>query len=560
MSLLRRLFGRPEAASYQQGVELYEAGRFAEAIVVLREAARDGTDTPTGSLISFHFRQALVSEGRRLLRSGQAQSALPLLREAAEVWSHFADLQFLYGAALGQVGNWSDAVTAAQVALRQNPDYCEARLLEACALAELIRPREAADSLNKLLESGRRHEHALVSVLARAGGYAEDLIPPDLQDHLVAAVRGEDPDGEVAAAVALCRAGDWQNGIARLRSLTERYPKYADYRVKLAAALYQVGEVPEAAEEVEVALVLNPHYRTATILKALILANQQQLVAAFRVVDGLQTATPESRPRGHEELFVSYLAATLELLTGRPAAVIERLAPWGDLVHTFPRAELLRAAAAFLAGRLGLARQILAALSDNWSADADYQFSYACFLLQIGDLAGMEKVLAGWPRGQSLDTDARPLLLEAQVALARQRPPVIPESNPHDPYAAAWRFLQARWQAEQSAWGACWELLTAESDVVEVTEPEGKLLVWAATNLVGETVPADQVGPDVDWTPPPTAAAGVIPVRCYLAYRSGQTEPVLRLLARHSALHPEDPRWSWLSLEFWLDPVRRWIG
>ena len=86
MSLIGRFLGGGRSKAYAEGVTHLEEGRFAEAVDCLRIAALGKSDTPSGSLASFHFRQALLREGRRLLRSDQKSRAIPFFAEAVKLW------------------------------------------------------------------------------------------------------------------------------------------------------------------------------------------------------------------------------------------------------------------------------------------------------------------------------------------------------------------------------------------------------------------------------------------------------------------------------------------
>ena len=142
MALFGRFLGG-EGKATARGLALLEAGRFSEAADQLRVVALGSAGVPDDSLASYHFRQALLGEGRRLLRSGEAARAVSWLAEAATLWPRYADLQFLHGAALALAGSTEadEALAAARRALRLNPDYIEARLLEAEVLRRLERPR-----------------------------------------------------------------------------------------------------------------------------------------------------------------------------------------------------------------------------------------------------------------------------------------------------------------------------------------------------------------------------------------------------------------------------------
>lgn len=554
MSLLSRMFGRRDGDPYAKGIALYEEGRFAEAITFLRQATGRPFGSPTGSLATFHLRQALVAEGRRLLRSGRPAQASLHLQEAAETWDAFPDLKFLLGAAHGLNGQWQEALVAAQASLRLNPDYCEARLLEACALMHLNREREAAASLNKLLEAGRRTDSRLAQGLLRKRGYTPSTLPLDLPARLEKAAGGEGQDGEVAAAVALCRSGDWQRGIARLRELVLSHPSYPDYRVKLAAALFQVGQVEVALPEVDEALRLNSSYRTAIYLKALILADQMHFEAARQILLDANADTEARHLRAHEEMFAAHLSAVLGLLTGRLSEAEERLAGWGDLTRSFPRAALLRAAVADLKGRTAIAVEQMAALVEAWPAESEYLFYLACHRLRGGDLGEVQNLLTQWPPQRDGQVDDAPMRLSVLVSLARETTKGSIMEGHEALSTPAWQFLRARDLAGQGAWSACWRLVQKLWGQGYQTESVAMLMAEAAINI------ADTDELPADWQSPRVLSAAQLIREIYLRHRRDEHAQIEAPLKLHRELHPEEPVWTWLTPEFWLDPIRYWIA
>jgi len=363
MSLLDRFLGGGRDRVHAEGIALLEEGRYAEAVVCLREAVVGRVNT-SGSLASYHFRQALLGEGRRLLRAGSPDRARVLFDEAVGLWNRYPDLHCLAGTAAGLAGDWEVALSAARASLRLNADYVEARLLEATALQALERSREAAAALDSLLESGRRVQSWLVERLARTGAYEPDDLPTNLPALLTAALGGESEKEEVAAAVALCRAGRWEEGLARFSELVTRRPRYPDYRTRHAAALFQVARDDEALTEVEAALALNEDYRLAIDLKALILADTGRIAAArafLRAAD--ERRSTRDGTRTHEDLFGAYLRGVLALLTGHAAEVVNLFDGWRDLAQGFSRAELLVAAAEDLTAAPTACRKRLEALT-----------------------------------------------------------------------------------------------------------------------------------------------------------------------------------------------------
>jgi tetratricopeptide (TPR) repeat protein len=554
MSLLRRLFGRSQNNPYAAGIALYEEGRFTEAIDHLREAARQDHSSPAGALASFYLRQAQTAEGRRLLQAGRAAEAARVLGEVAALETTFADVQFLHGAALGFAGQWDDALRAARCALRLNPDYSEARLLEACALDAAGRPREAAASLNDLLESGRRVVNLLISDLAQAGPYTENTVPSDLAARLAASLQPDDHQGELAEAVALCRNGAWHEGIARLRLLVSARPDYPDYRVRLGAALFQVGQIEEALREADAAVARNPYYRNAQVLRALILADQRRLEAAWQLADQLTETRGPTQLATQEDLLLAYLAAVLGLLTGRPDVARRRLEPWGDLTRIFPWAQLLRVALAELSGQSSQLGVWLAALVTAWPNDPDYRHCQVCHQLERGELAAAERALTHWPLPPPKEADPRPLLLAAALRLRAGRTVDIDTLARQMAAAPAVRFLSARSAAASGQWHQAGDRAQALWEDGYHIEPVARLLAAAAREL-----PSDASSLS-DWSPPLVLPEAALPDTVAVLHRQGRSEEAQGWVGRHGQLQPEVLRWQWLSADFWLDPIRRWIS
>lgn len=556
MSLLDRFLGGGRDRAHAAGIALLEEGRFAEAAAALREAV-DGRGDSGSSLASYHLRQALVAEGRRLLRISQPEGARTCFLEAVGLWDRYPDLHCLAGVATGLAGDWEGALASARTALRLNADYIEARLLEAAALQAQERPREAADALNALLESGRRVQSWLVENLARDGGYDAESLPGDLAGMLAGALGGESEKEEVAAAVALCRAGRWDEGLARFAELVGRRPNYPDYRTRHAAALFQMRRGAEALEEVEAALALNEDYRLAVDLKALILADSGGVDEArlFLAASDARTSGRTSR-QSHEDLFGAYLRGALALLTGHPEEVLVLFSERRDLAQGFGRAELLLAAAEDLTAAHESCRKRLESLAREWSGEPVYSWLLACHLLshrQYRDLTGL---LARWP-GSQTSADWRPLFLEGHLAVCQGRTPALPDGAP--PAATdddlppvgpdAWSFLAARVAFLRGDDDLCLKICRGLAQRGPRTERLARLELAAANGL-------DQDSPDWQGNPLPDAC---LPGRVQMARRR-DGDLAVRLLGDQERLHPEDPVVCWLAPGFWLTPVRGWLA
>ncbi len=557
MSLLDRFLGGNRSKAYAEGMSLAAAGRYAEAIEHLRVAALGRADSPGGSLASVHFREALVQEGRRLLRAGDYAGAVTPLGEAAGHWDLYPDLQCLHGSAQGLAGHWDQALVAARHALRLNSDYVEARLLEAVALVRLERPRDAAASLNALVESGRRVGHWLIADLERERQYDEKNLPTDLEPSLLKCVSGRSEKEEVAEAVTLCRAGQWEEGLHRFQDLVQRRPRYPDYRTRLAATLFQLGRLDEALAETEAALALNDTYQNAIDLKALVLAELGRLWEARQFLSENDEVTrPAGRKTGqaHEELFGAYLRGVLALLTGDPEGVPATLEGWPDLVRTFARAELLMAASDDLRGRTSTCGRRLANLADEWVAEPLFFFLLASHHLESRAYADVAGVLSRWPVQDA--PDLRPLYLENTAAVCQGHAPGLPAAD--DPEVEgqvapeAWAYLEARGAYLQGQDQRAYELCRDLADRGMGTERLLRLQVAAAMNL--------DAAPDED-----PSQQGVLPDSClpglvFTALRRQQTRRAEQLLEPYRRIHPEFLAGHWLSVEFWLAPVRGWLA
>ena len=551
MSLLDKLIGRSSGDEYSRGIALYEEGHYREAVPLLRPEGRKVRKSE-GSLSDFYLRQSLTREGKRLLAHGDARDSLPYFEEAVQRWPVFPDLQFWLGIARARSGLWNDALGSVQQALSFNPDYIEARLLEACALKEMGDPTSAAESLNALLASGKRVEHPLIRFLAAKGPYSESSIPEDLFSLLHESADRETNRNEISAAVEQCRTGRWDEGIRRLRELCAEHPTYPDLRIKLAGALFQTGNNMEALTEIEQALVLNPRYRTAAHLKALVLADQHRFSEARDVVLAQATLTDPVVGHPGEELFCSYLGSVLSMLTGRLEEARSQLEKWGDLTASFPRAELLRAATYCFSGEPEVTLGRLRALVKAWPTDLEYNFHLACLYLENRELDALSALLDAWPPLHTVGDACSEQLayLRAHLSIARKSPlgdAHFPEDVAHTP---AWRFLKARSLALEGSWNACLQEIRSLTRDDVVTEPLSALAlrVYLAVENAEEVVLPDAVSDDL------------LAMRVFLLHRQEKATQALKMIECHQELHRENLRWLWLDPNFWLEPIRRWIG
>lgn len=564
MSLLDRLFRSNRTRAYDEGLALLEQGQYAEAVDILRRAVQSArSDSLGGNLL----RRALQAEGRRLLRSGRPAEAVGYLGEAAEIWNSYPDLQWWHGTAQGLSGDWSGALTAAGSALRRNPEYPEARLLEAAALTALDRRQEAARSLMSLRESGRRQDHWLTRRWDDTPEFTADNLPDDLAAALEKVVKGESEKDQLAAAVAMCRAGDWEQGTAGFRELVRKRPRYPDYRTRLAAALFQVGSLEEALREVEAALALHDGYAAALDLKALILSDMGRFREARDFLQENESVRTGQNPGSLEALFGAYLFGVLDLLLGRPEAVAPRLERWQDLVRDFAWAELLLAAADSLRGRHQACGLRLAALVRAWPADSEYAYLLACRHLTAGEHELAGSVLDGWPRDNDSEPDQRPLYLRARLGLTQGLQPELPASalatgiptdgDGPDPGVIprvlpreAWAMVRAEAAFLRGDDQECWRLCRELEEQGLVCERSLDLMLQCAETAISP----------LDWSPPAVLPTLCLSGACALHLRRDDTRQADANLRPVATLYPENLAGIFLRPGFWLQSVRKWLS
>jgi predicted Zn-dependent protease with MMP-like domain len=127
---------------------------------------------------------ARLDEALDALEGGDAETALAAARRGVAEARRgappelSADLRWVEGAALVELGAAAEAVTALDAALALDPDHLDARLERARALFELTRYAEAAEALGPLLEAAPdeadvQHLAGLVAERRGDGGAAE---------------------------------------------------------------------------------------------------------------------------------------------------------------------------------------------------------------------------------------------------------------------------------------------------------------------------------------------------------------------------------------------------
>lgn len=219
----------------REGVQLAQAGRFAEAVVPLESAARlDPTHAPT-----------LNNLGLVLKHLGRCAEAEPVLRQALAAAPGSPDAANSLGLVLMELGRLAEAEPVFGAGLALAPNHVDLLNNTSVLLKRLGRQLEGEPLLRRGLTAAPEDAGLLVN----------------LGDLLVASGRAEEAVPLLERAVKLA-------------------PRAPEARNNLALALKQVGREDEATPHLEAALAINPRYLPA------IHNLGNNLVAIGRVADG----------------------------------------------------------------------------------------------------------------------------------------------------------------------------------------------------------------------------------------------------------------------------------
>jgi predicted O-linked N-acetylglucosamine transferase (SPINDLY family) len=247
LRLAAALPGAPPSVLMRLGVTMLEQGRAAEAVPLLQRAlALDPEDTASH-----------LNLGRAFALTGDAAGAGREFETVLRIDPGHLDAMFNLGVVSLDQGGFGDARRWFERVLAQAPDYADAHVSLGVVDQKEGRLEEALARFRRALALNPRHAPAL-SNFART--LALQHRPEEARERYLAALDLA-PDlidaraGLAAAALAL---GRYTEGIAQLREVLVRDAKDAQAWSALADALFQNGELDEAASAAAQARALDP--------------------------------------------------------------------------------------------------------------------------------------------------------------------------------------------------------------------------------------------------------------------------------------------------------------
>ena len=182
---------------------------------------------------------------------------------------------------------------------------------------------QAVPKLEKVLEEQPKMpiaEMQLGMAWARLKNYEKALAP--LQNAIQAL-----PDSAMAhyeLGLALYETGDWKGAAPQFEEAVAQAPRWADAHFSLASVYARIDRVPEAMQELDTALKLNPDHYRANLLRGRILSLQGDAAGALANLQKATTVQPDSR-EAHLFLAEAYMQLGQSDKAQRERAEAERL-------------------------------------------------------------------------------------------------------------------------------------------------------------------------------------------------------------------------------------------
>lgn len=263
----------------QIALEHHRGGRLRRA----EEGYRSILDREPANLEATHWLGVL------LMQAGNADEALPLLKQASAARPQDAAFAYNVGQAYQALGRLGEAIGAFDRAVSLDASSTEA--LVSAGAARLLRqqPGDAEDALTLFNKA-----------------QLKGLGSPELCQHL---------------AVALLRTGRFQEAIASCRRAIEQKPDYAEAHYHLGVAYTQLGDMEEARRCIARAVELKPDYARALHGLAGMEASAGRWPEAEALLQRQVRANPASRD-AHQALGI----------------VLQRLGRWNEATVAFIRA------------------------------------------------------------------------------------------------------------------------------------------------------------------------------------------------------------------------------
>lgn len=291
-------FSPGEERDYDRGIELYDTGRYQEAIAAFEAVLRNRRGGPlVERLARFYLAEAYSAAALANLRaSDDMDTAVANMRTAISLNPNYADLHFRLGSTYLNADQPEEAIAPLRRAIEINPRYTQALIHLAVALLRTPQGdiQEALRLANRANEIGfavgkpefeaARDSIASDNRIAAAQALTALLISPENDRALLLAEE----------ALDLCQRGFYPESESRYRAAIAIKPRYADLRNQLGIVVFAQDRPQEALEEFDIALEINPRYAEAHLNRSFALLRLHREDEAMTAVNTAMELDPDN--------------------------------------------------------------------------------------------------------------------------------------------------------------------------------------------------------------------------------------------------------------------------
>jgi tetratricopeptide (TPR) repeat protein len=230
-----------------------ETNQQADAVAATRQLADSGDP------------DVLLATATALGHAGLHQEAIPFLEKTISAQPALAEAHYNLARAYVGLKEAAKAQTELQRAVELKPGFYEAEVLLGTLLAESGRSEEAIPHLRAAVEIRSDNDRVLMMLGLQ---YFQQRYYPDAIQILEKAVRLDpsEPDPRFLLIQALYRNLEYERALSFALATRDKFPESALAHYHVGAQFSNFGKLPEAREQLEIALRKDPQLREARVM------------------------------------------------------------------------------------------------------------------------------------------------------------------------------------------------------------------------------------------------------------------------------------------------------
>lgn len=276
--------------TYEDALRAYDQGLLPKAIELLNSCLGALPDAATTRLCRFYLSECYGQLGQTSLVKGSFDKAAQYFRSSCEYQPTYPDLHFFHALSLAKVGKPAEATAAIGRALKINPQFGRAILLQAVLWIQSGRLNDG----RKRLQAAAAADPKLSELVSKAQSTFENGAAADALDSLLNALceTGDSKTPGQSADQAF-NDGNYASALEIYCGAIADNRGYADLHCKAGQCLMELERFAEASEYFRRALEINPKYLDAQYHLARALLAQGQTDAAGAMIRQVLSLEPD---------------------------------------------------------------------------------------------------------------------------------------------------------------------------------------------------------------------------------------------------------------------------